>query len=293
MTCVGHRLSSRQAKRFTHLLTSLDIDHRSEPAGRKVDVWVPAAYAPFARRHLARQAAEASLDGIDPDPEALLSAGWSSLIAVLALALLYLLITLEADAQRFFEVYGAVDRKIRTGEIYRCVTALLFHTTPAHLLGNITALLLFAPIICQRFGHGWGWLLVLASGVGGNYLNAWVRVTPQLITRIHLSVGASTAVFGALGILVAVNMRRRDRYGGNRWRVWTPVAGGLGFLAFMGSAPGSDLLAHLFGLLVGGTIGLVALYGGQRPAGGWWQATAAAATLGTLAWAWVQGLGPA
>jgi membrane associated rhomboid family serine protease len=293
MICVGRMLSRRQAKRLADLLTTLDIDHRSVPTGRRVNVWAPAAYAPFVRRQLARQAAETALHEIDPEPAALLPAGWSSLIAVLGLALLYILTTMESDTQRFFEVYGAVDRKIRAGEIYRCVTALLFHTTPAHLLGNITALLLFAPFICRRFGHGWGWLLVLGSGVGGNYLNAWIRRTAQLWTEVHLSVGASTAVFGALGILVAINMRHRGRHGRSRWRVWTPVAGGLGFLAFMGSAPGSDLLAHLFGFLVGGAIGVAALYGCPRPAAGWSQAAAAAATLGTLAWAWAQGLGPA
>lgn len=292
MTCVGRKLAPRQARSLTNLLSKLQIEHQSVPAGRRVSVWVPAAYAPFARRQLARQAETTATQAFESEPQPFLVAGWSSLIAALALALLYLLVALEPDPERFYAVYGAMDRDIRSGELYRCVTALLFHTTPAHLLGNITALLLFIPFICRRFGHGWGWLLVLGSGVGGNYLNAWVRRAPQLFMGSHLSVGASTAVFGALGILVVLNLRRKGQFGWKQWRVWTPIAGGLGFLAFMGSAPGSDLLAHLFGFLAGGGIGAAAVYGSPRPLGGWCQALSAGAVLGILTWAWIQGLGP-
>jgi hypothetical protein len=39
---------------------------------------------------------------------------------------------------------------------------------------------------------------------------------------------------------------------------WVVAAATLGLLALVGTGPTADLLAHLFGLLVGGALGLVA-----------------------------------
>jgi membrane associated rhomboid family serine protease len=292
MTCVARRQNRERVDGLTRILTALAIAHRVEVAGRRATLWVAAPHAPFARRQLARLEAQARQSAVPAVSETPLAAAWSSLLVAGGLTLLHLLITGEAQRELFYGAYGAVDRLIRAGEWYRCVSALLLHSTPAHLLGNAAALILFGPFVCRRFGHGWGWLLVLTSGVGGNCLNAWVRKAPQLLMGPHLSVGASTAVFGAVGILVAVNLHRRRETVGARWRSWTPLAGGLGFLAFMGSAPGSDLLAHLFGFAVGLGIGAAA--------GPWrlpvvhmgFQALTAFTALATVVWAWSQGLGP-
>jgi hypothetical protein len=40
--------------------------------------------------------------------------------------------------------------------------------------------------------------------------------------------------------------------------LWMVVAASLALLALLGTSPGSDLLAHLFGLLLGGALGLAA-----------------------------------
>lgn len=289
MTCVARQLGHRQAEQLILVLTSLDIAHQIQPSRRGIAIWVATPHAPFAMRQLARYEAEVLEAAVEVPPESAPPAIWSSLIVAGGLVLLYLLISLEGDHKRFFDVYGAAAQKIHTGELYRCITALLLHTTPAHLLGNAAALLLFGPFICQRFGQGWGWMMVMGSGVLGNYVTAWLRAAPHY--GPHLSVGASTAVFGALGILVAINIRRRRQLLGRaRWRVWAPLAGGLGFLAFMGSAPGSDLLAHLFGFLGGLGIGAVANQIWPRPALGWLQAPPTAGALALIAWAWSQGL---
>lgn len=253
-------------------------------------LWVAPAHIPFARRQLARLETQARAAAERRPTETPLAAIWSSLIVTGGLALLHYLITLQADGDRFFASFGAVDHLIRSGELHRSVTALLLHSSVGHLLSNAAALLLFGPVICRRFGHGWGWLLVLMSGVGGNCLNAWVRKTPQLFAGPHLSVGASTAVFGAVGILVAVNLYRRGPFERGRWRRWTPIAGGLGFLAFMGSAPGSDILAHLFGFLVGLGVGGIAGLERLPSASAWRQAMATGAALALLVWAWARGI---
>ncbi len=289
MTCVARQLDPQRAEQLTLVLSSLAIAYQLQTSPRGIGIWVAAPHAHFASRQLARYEAETRGAAVEPAPETTMPDIWSSLIVAGGLALLHLLVSLEADQRLFLDAYGAMAAKILSGELYRCVTALLLHTTPAHLLGNVAALLLFGPFICQRFGQGWGWTLVLGSGVAGNLITAWVRGAPHM--GQHLSVGASTAVFGALGILVAINIRRRRRtLGSARWRVWAPLAGGLGFLAFMGSAPGSDLLAHLFGFGGGLAIGALAYLMWPRPASGWRQVPPAIGALALLAWAWSQGI---
>jgi membrane associated rhomboid family serine protease len=73
------------------------------------------------------------------------------------------------------------------------------------------------------------------------------------------SVGASTGIFGAIGALAALQMvRRRRGIRTSAWRVWAPIAAGLGLLGFLGTSPNADLLAHVFGFGVGALLGLIA-----------------------------------
>jgi membrane associated rhomboid family serine protease len=74
----------------------------------------------------------------------------------------------------------------------------------------------------------------------------------------HRSIGASTAVFAALGLLTAFTWRR----GFLRETPWrgriAPIVAGIGLLAFTGTAgENTDLLAHLFGFVDGFVGGVV------------------------------------
>jgi membrane associated rhomboid family serine protease len=101
-------------------------------------------------------------------------------------------------------------------------------------------------------GVGPGGALVLLAGAGGNLANAF------LYGSAHVSVGASTAVFGAVGILGSLGMVRRRRRALSRWRAWLPVAAALALLGMLGSSGERvDIWAHLCGLLVGAVLGMV------------------------------------
>ena len=93
----------------------------------------------------------------------------------------------------------------------------------------------------------------LSSGIAGNVVNAVVYKAG------HTSIGASTAVFGALGILSAWQVLRRVNQPGKRLKALLPLGAGLALLGFMGSSVHTDVLAHLFGFLSGIVIG--GLYG--------------------------------
>jgi rhomboid protease GluP len=148
---------------------------------------------------------------------------------------------------------GADAGRILAGEIWRAVTALTLHADFKHALGNAIAGAIFLTAVCRTLGPGFGCALVLLSGVAGNLLNAFVH------TAFHVSVGASTAVFGALGILGGLGVIRRRRLGLRGRRAWLPIAAGLGLLAFLGTAGERvDLWAHLFGFVFGSAFGVVA-----------------------------------
>ena len=85
--------------------------------------------------------------------------------------------------------------KIIEGEVWRSITALTLHADIAHALGNACALAIFLAALAGQCGGGMAVLAVLLSGAAGNLGNAYLRGAP------HDGIGASTAVFGALGII--------------------------------------------------------------------------------------------
>ena len=123
---------------------------------------------------------------------------------------------------------------------------------------------------------------MLLAGAGGNALAALAYGSP------HLSAGASTAVFGAVGLLAArqVVVRRQRRYTGRK--AWVAVAASLALLGLLGTGAREDLLGHLFGLLVGGALGLATALAVRRLPGPGvqWALTLAAATMVVGAW-WI------
>ncbi len=143
---------------------------------------------------------------------------------------------------------GAADAdRLLHGEPWRAVTALTLHADAAHLLGNVVACAVFVTALARIVGPGLAGVLVLVAGASGNVLAAALRGAG------HTSVGASTAIFGAIGILGGLEFGRRR----GRARAWLPIAGSLALLAMLGTSPRSDLLAHLFGFVAGIGLGIV------------------------------------
>jgi uncharacterized membrane protein YfcA len=70
-----------------------------------------------------------------------------------------------------------------------------------------------------------------------------------------VSVGASSAGFGAIGILACCQFAQRFREGqplASVWsRTWIPLGAATALLALMGTSPGSDLAGHGLGLAFG------------------------------------------
>jgi membrane associated rhomboid family serine protease len=183
------------------------------------------------------------------------------------------------------------DLMMDQGQWWRAVTALTLHADSAHWIANVGVGLLFAFFVVRQMGAGLGWLAIVLSGAFGNALNAWFYSAQR-----HVSIGASTAVFGALGLLTGCELARRvlQRAGQNRRQLILPMGAGLALLAYLGAASEDkqvDFMAHFWGWLVGLLVGAVfsaSSAGTKIPRV--WQAVAAVGGPVLIGWAWLRAL---
>jgi membrane associated rhomboid family serine protease len=185
----------------------------------------------------------------------------------------------------FIENFGASASLIIHGEYYRTATSLLFHGDAAHLAGNVAGIVLFGTAVCGITGWGAGWLMILASGMAGNLLNAFFYQAG------HISIGASTAVFGAVGILSGYQFMKRSKQPEWKKSAWLPLACGLALLAFLGAGEYTDIMAHLFGFASGLFLGLGYAAFIIRPLTSVFQYIFIMIMLGVLTLSWIQGVG--
>lgn len=182
----------------------------------------------------------------------------STLSILLLLASFHNIVQLDSAVFNFstpdwFGLGSAQAGKIMDGEWWRVITALTLHADALHLVGNLLIGGVFVILICAELGSGPAWLLLVACGSLGNLLNA------ALHPPAHTSLGASTSLFGAVGILAAGGIIRYRRHL-LRQRI-LPMAAALALLAILGTeGEKTDLGAHLFGFVSGLTLGGLAHY---------------------------------
>ena len=141
---------------------------------------------------------------------------------------------------------------IKNGEIWRGVTALTLHADFAHILANFFWGSILLSLLINLEGFGLSIFLMLLSGTLANLSNAYF-----LREASYKSLGASTMVFGLLGILAArecIRIWQHMQSGKGLFvqlRLWLPLVAGGAVLAIWGTAPGTDLAAHLAGFITG------------------------------------------
>ncbi len=149
---------------------------------------------------------------------------------------------------------GELDAgRVQGGQWWRAWTALTLHVDGPHLGANLAAGVWFGYLGARQIGGGAAWLLIV---IGAGFANL---VEGLLAPGTHRAVGASTAVFTALGMLAAHTWRVRFLLP-QRWALrWGPLVGGVCLLGFTGSGgQGTDVAAHLAGFLVGSLFGAAA-----------------------------------
>jgi len=213
-----------------------------------------------------------------------------SLGVTLAL-LLFFVWTGPFDSGLAFGEAGVADADlIASGEWWRAVTALTLHADLPHILGNALCCFFFGGAVARRFGYGLGWSMVLLTGIAGNLVAA--RFGPDL----HRSVGASTAMFGAIGLLAVVQFIRNYRVHGDLrsvWhRSWLAASAGIAILGLLGTGQRADLLGHFYGFLAGVVLGVPAASVDRRRLNGAAQAALFCVFVAVLVGGWMWALAP-
>lgn len=283
------------ADTFALALAALAIPydlHRTEDG--RFAVIVPMPFAGQALRVLAAQERDALEMAAAHEPAAP-DRGPTFAGSALAVALVCFFIVTggRGTGAVWFARGTASSDAILRGEWWRAITALTLHADWAHVFGNAIAGIVFVSAVCRWLGAGVGLALVLLAGTAGNLATAALAGTG------HNSVGASTAIFGALGVLgglqVSRKWRARDAVRG-RWARALPILGAcLGVFAMLGVGERGDVdvLAHLTGLLAGLLLGLVAARFPARAATRWsWLGDAGlvAASTGVVVGCWLLAL---
>ena len=142
--------------------------------------------------------------------------------------------------------YGSSALFILQGETYRAVTALFLHSDARHLAGNMAGMLIFGAPFISLSGFGVGPFMLLFAGTLGNLFNA------HFYQSAHLSIGASTAIMAAAGLLVAFQVTQKEKQ--LRLNNLAPVFAGAVLIAMFSQGERTDVWAHVFGFLSGAWI---------------------------------------
>ena len=143
--------------------------------------------------------------------------------------------------------YGVKIREaIAAGEVWRLVTPIFIHVGMWHFFVNMYSLYILGPAVESFFGSARMLAFYMISGVGG--------VAMSMLLSAHASAGASGAIFGLLGALVAFFFRHRKVFGrGGMVRFRNLLLVALLNL-FLGLMPGIDNWGHLGGFISGALV---------------------------------------
>lgn len=142
-------------------------------------------------------------------------------------------------------------------EYYRLFTCMFLHFGLNHLFNNMLVLIFLGDILEKTVGKVRYLLIYLLGGLGSSYLSYFLELQQQ---EMHISAGASGAVFavvGALLYIVLVNRGRMRELSGRRLMLMAGLSIFQGF-----TSVGIDNAAHVGGF-IGGLVLAVILY--RRP----------------------------
>jgi rhomboid protease GluP len=242
---VVRRAANRaQAEEWAYVLTALGILHEIREEGGEHAVAVLPEDAAAAERALDAHEAERARPAARAEREYGPSLLWLAYAALLAS---FHFVTGQRDESVVWFARGSsqADAVLR-GEWWRTATALTLHADYAHAVGNLVAGAVLLWALARRIGPAAAAWIALGSGILGNLLTAAV------VRRGYVSVGASTAVFGALGALSMLQAVARRRM------ALIALGAGAALLGLLGTGHDADLFAHLFGFAAGGVLGLAA-----------------------------------
>ncbi len=274
------------AREWELVLLAQGLSPSMRSSGGGVVLSVPQAQVDRARIALLAYDSENAVKLADRDePGSSASPLTGSIASGIFILSMFCVTTVWLPTVSWFERGGADADRILHGELWRTVTALTLHADLGHAASNAAAAAIFFGMACSLLGLGLGCALVLLAGAGGNLANAFLHGSP------HLAIGASTAVFGAVGLIGGLSTAKHRRSASSRRRAWLSIAATLALLGMLGTGGARvDVWAHLCGLLVGAVLGIAAAYMAPHPPGLRIQWACGSVAVGVLIYSWTLAL---
>ena len=252
------RGSRAECFEFSLVLDARAVPHERIDSGAEWRLQVPPAVADLATDELNRYRSERGARR-DPPPDIVPFGGsriGAALYAAVLIGVAYCAGIAAFDTDWF--AAGALwSHAGAAAEGWRAVTALTLHLDQEHLLGNLLFGAGVGILAGRMFGPGVAWLGIVLAGAAANYVD--MLVSPAG----HRAVGASTAVFAALGMLAGFGWGQRNQRPDRRLYRWGPLFAGSCLLALLGAGNAHvDVLGHLLGFLAGVLLGWLFARGG-------------------------------
>lgn len=153
-----------------------------------------------------------------------------------------------------FQEAGCLDAYavLQKGEYGRIIWSMFLHGSTRHLFNNMLILFFMGAMIEKETGHIRYGILYFLAGIGGNLLSLYMKVRTG---DIRPSIGASGAVFGLDGVLMAMILFWDD---GMDHVTPTRVTAMIMLSLYSGlTAKDIDNAAHLGGLFTGFAAGCI------------------------------------
>ena len=236
---------------FSLVLEAQAIEHTMFESGGSWLLAVSSELAHRAYEEMSRYSAERSMPREVPRPVKPFA---GAALGALGYALVLLITAYCAGAGVLgvdWLAVGSLDAGA-PGEWWRAVTAMTLHLDQEHLLGNLLFGAVAGVAAGRLLGPGVAWASIVGAAALANY--AEILIAPSS----HRALGASTAVFAALGLLAGLAWRQRLTLRERRWYRWAPLIAGVCLLTLLGAGNAHvDVLGHALGFLFGVGVGWV------------------------------------
>ncbi|HEC66299.1 MAG TPA: rhomboid family intramembrane serine protease [bacterium] len=178
-------------------------------------------------------------------------------VAMFLLVLMVPFILGQGDLFTFLLLGGENTELVFSGQVWRMITAAFLHANLIHIGANMYYFVQIGELIHRFFGERKLLVTYVLSAIGGSVfsiLSVIMGIRPDIV-----SVGASGAVFGMLGMIITASWKsQRSTYHLSLPIDYRQLLPYILFSLFIGLAlPGINNAAHIGGLVAGGILGLL------------------------------------
>lgn len=164
---------------------------------------------------------------------------------------------LQIQADVLLELGANYSPYVKSGQVWRLISAQFLHVNFIHLVGNVITIIIFLSRVEYTFGWWKTLIIYIISGIGGNIFSCLTNPSDTII-----KVGASTCLYGIIGTIlsyVILNWKGLDVIGRLLKCQLVAIAVMIVLFIFILTPYGDniDYMGHLGGFLTGLTLSAI------------------------------------